>query len=47
MGKARKAIELLLSGEIAVLFRKIYSDIAAKMTDLPPSFQGILANECL
>ena len=47
MGKARKATELLLSGEIAVLFRKIYSDIAAKMTDLPPSFRGILANECL
>jgi len=47
MGKVRKAIGLLLSGEIVVLSRKIYNDMAAKMTNLPPSFQGILANECL
>jgi predicted RNA methylase len=47
MGKVRKAIGLLLSGEIVVLSRKIYNDMAAKMTNLPSSFQGILANECL
>ena len=40
MGKVRKAIGLLLSGEIVVLSRKIYNDMAAKMTNLPPPFKA-------